>query len=53
MVNEFFIEGTEPTKECDIHTPFGAGPPPDSNAPPTVRAPGSLNPPAPGAPPPR
>ena len=53
VANEFFIEGTEPTKECDIHTPFGAGPPPDSNAPPTVRAPGSLGPPAPGAPPPR
>ena len=50
VVNEFFIQGTEPAKECDIHTPFGAAPPPDSNAPPGVRAPGSLTPPPPAPP---
>jgi len=44
VVNEYFIEGTEPTKECDVHTPFGAAPRADSlAAPPTT----------PGAPPPR
>jgi len=43
VVNEYFIEGTEPTKECDVHTPFGA-----------VRAADTTGAaPAPGAPPPR
>jgi membrane carboxypeptidase/penicillin-binding protein len=45
--NEYFVEGTEPTKECDVHTPFGATRT-DSAAPsasPAVRAPGSLAPP--------
>jgi penicillin-binding protein 1A len=24
VISEYFIEGTEPTKECDVHGPFGA-----------------------------
>jgi len=44
VINEYFIEGTEPTKECDVHGPFGAHPPTDSTAAPA---------PPPPAPPPR
>ena len=43
VASEFFIEGTEPTKECDVHTPFGAA----------GRADSTGVPPPPGAPPER
>ncbi len=47
VVNEYFIEGTEPTKECDVHTPFGTAHPDSGAVAPPVRAPGSLAAPLP------
>ena len=41
VINEYFIEGTEPTKECDVHGPFGARAQSDSfsNSPPPTPPP--------------
>ncbi|HWG53796.1 MAG TPA: PBP1A family penicillin-binding protein [Gemmatimonadaceae bacterium] len=36
VVTEYFIPGTEPTQECNVHNAFNTGPRPDSLRPPSV-----------------
>lgn len=48
IVTEYFIPGTEPTRECDVHTPFTAAVPGPVSPPPAVVAPAS--PPSPARP---
>jgi penicillin-binding protein 1A len=46
VVNEYYIEGTEPTKECDVHGPTATSPF-DTVAVPQLRVPPSALPPPP------
>jgi penicillin-binding protein 1A len=41
VTNEYYIEGTEPTKECDVHTPTGTVSPFDTLVIPQLKIPGS------------
>ncbi len=41
VTNEYYIEGTEPTKECDVHTPTGTVSPFDTLIVPQLKIPGS------------
>jgi penicillin-binding protein 1A len=41
VTSEYYIEGTEPTKECDVHTPTGTVSPFDTLIVPQLKVPGS------------
>jgi penicillin-binding protein 1A len=41
IITEYFIPGTEPTRECNVHTPFTAAAPGPVGPPPAVVAPAS------------